>query len=370
MSGLGKLPISRRIVFLSKSAQIPRLAFETRISDFQRILGRYPPLYRPEPAQIPQPANGFSGAMIWRIETPAGPCALRAMHAATINRQRIAGLHRLLRHIHAFGICPIAVPIATADGPTFFETEGNIWQLEPWLPGSADFSNALTDARLRAALACLARWHLAAARFEARADEHQWFFTTTAGPSPGLAERAGQISRWNESACIILRHRLNSSPWKEFAGLGHEILDSFLQTAPRLAATLNRALATCVPLQPCLRDIWHDHVLFTGDDVTGLIDPHAARTDSVGTDLARLLGSLVGDDRRLWKVGLDAYEAVRPLSFSELSLIEIFDQTTVLLSGMTWLDWHCLQGRAFDNRERVIDRLHVIVTRLKALASR
>jgi len=282
----------------------------------------------------------------------------------------MAGLHRLLKHIQTFGLRQIAVPIATAAGPTFFETEGNIWQLEPWMPGSADFSTAPREARLRAALACLAQWHLAAVRFEAHAVEHEWFFTTAAGPSPGIAERAGQINRWNESTCNVVRHRLDSSPWKEFTSLGREILNDFLRPAPRIAASLNCGLATRVPLQPCLRDIWHDHVLFTGNEVTGLIDPHSARTDSVGTDLARLLGSLVGDDRRLWKIGLDAYEAVRPLSVSELSLIEIFDQTAVLLSGMTWLDWYCLQGRVFDNREKVIDRLHGILARLKNLASR
>ena len=125
-----------------------------------------------------------------------------------------------------------------------------------------------------------------------------------------------------------------------------------------------------MPLQPCLRDIWHDHVLFTGDIVTGLIDPHAARSDSVATDLARLLGTLVGDDRRGWDSGLAAYQEVRPLSAAELAMIELFDQSGVLLSGMTWLDWHLLQGRVFKNREGVLARLRSIAVRLKNLASR
>lgn len=275
-----------------------------------------------------------------------------------------------MTHVRACGVSQVPVPIAANDGATFFATEGFFWQLEPWMPGSADFTTAHNDVRLRAALACLARWHLAAVRFESQDAEHRWFFTTRSGLSPGLTERAGEMNHWNESACELLRQRLGTSPWKEFASLGREILDHYQRAVPRVATTLKIGRATSVPLQPCLRDIWHDHVLFTGDVVTGLIDPHAARSDSVATDLARLLGSLVGDDRRLWEVGLDAYQQVRPLSVSELSLVEHFDQTAVLLSGMTWLDWHCLQGRVFDDRDKVIVRLRTLLARLRNLASR
>src|SRR5262249_8410933 len=147
------------------------------------------------------------------------------------------------------------------------------------------------------------------------------------------------------------------SPWKEFAGLGLAVLDHYLRVAPRVTAKLSLALDASVPLQPCLRDIWHDHVLLTGDEVTGLIDPHAARSDSVATDLARLLGSLVGDDRGAWNAALAAYQQVRPLSLAELALVELFDQSAVLLSGMTWLDWHCLEGRVFPEPEKVLRRM-------------
>jgi Ser/Thr protein kinase RdoA (MazF antagonist) len=237
------------------------------------------------------------------------------------------------------------------------------------MPGSADFSSHPTRDRLRAALKTLALWHRAAERFVAQPAERNWFFSSRSSPSPGLAQRACEIARWNDTTCALIRRKLETTSWPEFADLSCQILDGFRKAAPRTAALLNIGLKALVPLQPCLRDIWHDHVLFTGDQVTGLIDPHAARSDSVATDLARLLGSLVGDDHRLWETGLDAYQEIRDLSVAELALVELFDQTAVLLNGLTWLDWHYLQGRVFDERQKVIERMKQILNRLQVLVS-
>jgi Ser/Thr protein kinase RdoA (MazF antagonist) len=304
------------------------------------------------------------------METPAGPCALRAMDIGSVDRQRLAGLHRLVAQVRTHGVSQVPVPIAALDGSTFFASDGHLWQLEPWMPGSADFSIHPTHDRLRAALKTLALWHRAAKCFVAQNAERDWFFSSHSSPCPGLAQRAREIARWNDSTCALVRKKLEITSWPEFADLGCRILDAFRKAAPRTTAQLSIVLNTLVPLQPCLRDIWHDHVLFTGDDVTGLIDPHAARSDSVATDLARLLGSLVGDDRRLWETGLDTYQEIRPLSVTELALVELFDQTAVLLNGLTWLDWHCLQGRVFEDREKVIGRLRGILARLQVLMSR
>jgi Ser/Thr protein kinase RdoA (MazF antagonist) len=338
--------------------------------DLRAILERYAAPYRADASQVAQLAHGFSGAAVWRIETMAGPCALRAMDAASVNQKRLAGLHRLIAHVHACGVIEVPVPIPGRDGPTFYESNGLVWQLEPWMPGSADFAARSNDARLRAALATVARWHRASACFAANDAERAWFFATGSGCSPGLAERAGQIRRWSDPECELVRQRLDASSWREFAGLGREILDHFRRAAPSVVDQLKVGLERRIPLQPCLRDIWHDHILFTGEKVTGLIDPHAARSDSVATDLARLLGSLAGDDRRAWNVGLDAYQEIRPLSAAELALVEIFDQSAVLLSGLSWLDWHCLQGRVFEDRDKVIGRMCGLVARLKVRASR
>ena len=93
-----------------------------------------------------------------------------------------------------------------------------------------------------------------------------------------------------------------------------------------------------------VRDIHAEHVLFEGDNVSGIIDFGALRIDSVATDVARLLGSMVGDDEAGWQVGLAAYMSVRPLSDDERRLIKVFDESTVLMAGTNWLEWIYLDG--------------------------
>ena len=89
------------------------------------------------------------------------------------------------------------------------------------------------------------------------------------------------------------------------------------------------------------------------------------RSECVAGDIARLLGSLVGDDPQRRRFGLEAYSQVRPLDESERRLLGAFDASEVLLSGMNWLRWICLEGRRFDPPDRVLARLDEIVSRLE-----
>src|SRR5262249_52876639 len=105
---------------------------------------------------------------------------------------------------------------------------------------------------------------------------------------------------------------------------------------PRLLAPwLERTL----PIQPCVCDLWHDHVLFTNDAVTGLIDFASAKPDHVAVDLSRLLGSMVGDDADLWEAGCTAYEQICPLSSQDRALASDLDRTGTIVAGMHWLRW-------------------------------
>src|SRR5262249_26147424 len=118
------------------------------------------------------------------------------------------------------------------------------------------------------------------------------------------------------------------------------------------------------PLQPCLCDIWHDHVLFEGDGVTGLIDYGSVKVDHVAADLARLLGSLVGDDTEMRAAGLGAYRQVRPLTGDEEELAWFLDETGTLLGAVNWLTWLYCEGRRYEDRHAVAGRLAEIVKRL------
>ena len=119
-----------------------------------------------------------------------------------------------------------------------------------------------------------------------------------------------------------------------------------------------------VELQPCIRDVWHDHVLFQISSVSGIVDFGAMRAESIASDIARLLGSLVHDDMVGWHLGMSAYQSVRTLSDAESLLVTAFDRTTVLMGGLQWLEWIYCQGRQFEDREAVIARLDETLARL------
>lgn len=312
--------------------------------------------------------GGFSQAQVWRVATPSGEnFALRCTPADSLDRSRVEGLHRLLTWVHGRGVTQVPVPLAAGHGGTLVSRGEAWWQLEPWMPGEPGTNGS--PVRLAAAMHCLARFHLAAATFDAAGPEVKWYFTGFA-PSRGLAERLGHIARWNTAECLALRGLAEKCDWKPLRPLAREILDLYEHAAPAVAARLRLGSETPVPLQPCLRDVWHDHVLFTGDVVTGLIDAHACRSDTIATDLARLLGSLVGDDRQAWETALQAYQELRPLAINERGLIELFDSSGTLLNGMTWLH-SCLRLKhRFSHPQRILDRLDQILKRLRHLADR
>src|SRR5207237_10847988 len=54
-------------------------------------------------------------------------------------------------------------------------------------------------------------------------------------------------------------------------------------------------------------DLHREHVLFTGDTVTGIIDFASSKRDHPALDLARYLGDAAGDDDSLLNLGVEVY---------------------------------------------------------------
>jgi len=135
-------------------------------------------------------------------------------------------------------------------------------------------------------------------------------------------------------------------------------------------STVWRELETPIhlPLQPAIRDIYHDHVLFAGDEVTGIVDFGAMRIDTPLTDVARLVGSLVGDDREARQFAFDAYSELRPLSESDRRMIDLLDESGVILGGLNWLKWLYVERRDMGPSEPIVGRLIKIAERLERFA--
>ena len=238
------------------------------------------------------------------------------------------------------------------------------------------FSTA-TAGKTRAALSALAEFHRAAADFVELESRR------AISPSPGILARRRQIEalRAGGLAAIVAAvdnatqssHGNSSSDWIAIVDLARRLLPLYARAEEPVFKAVFAAERLRVPLQPCIRDIWHEHVLFLEDRVSGLIDFGAMRTDNVAGDVARLLGSFSFDeskgesDTEVWRDGLAAYESVRPLSAAERQLAGVFDRSTAILAGINWLEWLFVERRTFADLAAVCARLAEIAARLERL---
>jgi len=336
-------------------------------ADLRSVLARYPALSPWTLATESSHRPGFSGAGVVRLETAFGPMAMRCWPAGW-PAERLRGLHRLLGQIQRQGVEVIAVPFRSDTGDTLVEAAGAWWQIEPWLPGRADYHRQPSRQKVAAAMTALAQWHLAASGFQPHSSESTWFRPAGSGFCPATEERLHAIAQLSPPMIRDWQALALRNAPLELHPFVTRLADGVMPRLSTLQGQLLQAATHSVPLQPCLRDVWHDHILYTGDAVTGLIDPSASRTDSVAVDLARLLGSLVEDHVDDWRFALDEYTKLRPLSLFEQRLIPILDQSGVVLSAVTWLKWLGPEARRWPDLVPIIDRLQRLTARLERLS--
>ena len=357
--------------------------------DVRNVLSHYP--FDCQPAQI-EPlgsAGGMSGAQFWRItvrDVRGSPAqvvrgspdparrtlCLRRWPTEHPSRERLQFIHAVLSHAERNGITCLPVPITTKDGQSFVDHAGHLWELAPWLPGTADYDHSPSRAKLGTAMSALANFHRATIDFPIATS--QWL----AGQPPPIAKRLAKLQQLTHSAANELAHSITDTTWPDLAPLARQFIAALSNAVPRAIAQLEPLASIPLPLQVCLRDIWHDHVLFTGDEVTGIVDFGAVDVDTPATDIARLLGSLVptSPPRRAegpgeghleaehWQTGLAAYSAIRPLSEEEMRAVKALDSSGTILAGCNWLRWIYIEGRDFENRAAIVQRFCRIMARV------
>lgn len=332
--------------------------------DIGALLQAYAAEYHPTDVESLEGAGGFSGAQFWKLQTAAGPLCLRCWPADHPDPSRLTFIHRVLQQVAAARAVTVPVPIRSLAGTTFVEFADRLWQLEPWLPGRADFEQRPNSSRLTAAMQTLAQFHAAAENFSS---DHP-----TTGPSPGITARLKKVDAWSDERINQLLQAIQTGKRAELLPvLQHvrNLITMYRAAAPDVRRALGALAQRDIPLQPCIRDIHDGHVLFQGDEVTGLIDFGSLDVDNPTCDVARLLGSLVGDDVTRRQGALIAYEELRPITLNDRMMVRVWDRSTTLLSGMNWLEWIFLDRREFEDYEAISKRLGRICERLATFAT-
>jgi Ser/Thr protein kinase RdoA (MazF antagonist) len=295
--------------------------------------------------------GGFSGAALWRVEGSDGDWCLRAWPPGEMNRERILEIHSLMKLARDQGLLFVPPVLRTLSGSTCMVQADRFWELTAWMPGTATTPTQVTRPQVEAACTALALLHRAWAPAGQKV-----------GPCPAVRRRLQAFQEWEErirTSCLKFDLHDPAQAWAEQA---RRLLQGHAAKIPlKLTPWLDREL----PLHACLCDVWHDHVLFEGDVVTGLVDYGGVKTDHVAVDLARLLGSLVEDRAELRAAGLEAYARLRPLSLQEEELVSVLDQTGTLVGLITWLKWLYFEDKQFDDRTAVARRLQALVERVE-----
>jgi homoserine kinase type II len=341
----------------------------------------------------------MSGAQFWRIAAPRGNLALRRWPTEYPPPNALRFIHDVLVHAARRGITILPVPITTHDGQSFVRHAGYLWELAPWMSGTPDYARAPSVEKLRAMMKTLAQFHLAVSDFGG-GSVHR-----SAGESSAVKSRLTRLGELSHGGQRQLAQAVTDRIWPDIAPLARQFLAALPHAVPRSIALHELIVNEPFSIQPCIRDIWHENVLFTGDKVTGIVDFGAMDFDTPACDVARLLGSLgtvpfspgpvlcskfdatahresaakrglsplaaslATDTAQVWRDGLAAYASVRQLSANELRAVAAFDTSIVLLAGCNWIRWIYIEGRQFENPEQVLRHFRRIVEQTQAMQS-
>jgi Phosphotransferase enzyme family len=316
-----------------------RTVIETRINQVASLYG-----LRPRGSM--RSGGGFSGAMIFRLTCDDDrQYAVRGIpltHAIPVARQQELGefVHGLSRQ----GVHFVPVPLQTSDtcppefrhSRSFVEMDGHRWTIEPWLPGAAVEGTRLNDEQLCNALLALRELHRAGREVVSQTPSRQWFYAGCE-PSPALLRRRTLFDELSSARLSVFQQRAKQDSDQRIGRAALRVCDSLLRWRTWLRPELDVQASIPVSVQPVLRDLWHVHVLFMEQRVSGFVDLTAAGTDHVAMDLARLLRSWFGSDAARIDTALSLSRTLQLLQPGEIQLYRVLDAANVLLSPMTWV---------------------------------
>ncbi len=313
---------------------------------------------------------GFSGATIFRVESSSGVWCCRCWGPNGPDISRLRWIHDLIRSVANLDF--IAKLRTTNQLATFIECDELLWEVTDWMPGNADFNEHSNASRMTSMVNSVFRLH------------ESFPLGAAFGPSPAIASRAiacRRLAKLQQRAheclfdlqskaqvdCKVRVHQFLPMSEMSSLELHQTALSAIERLAPQLIAAANRYANCQFRLQPVLRDLWHDHVLFVDDIVSGIIDFGALQMDVRECDWARLIGSLRWNGQMCWVQSRDEIERQFPACDLDWDLIKWLHQTGTVFAWFNWLQWLFAENGYQSNRVRAENRFHTIAEQILLL---
>lgn len=295
--------------------------------------------------------GGFSGAGVWRGTTMAGDSyALKCHDTTRLDEATLTTIHRWMVQAHEALGAVIPTVLRPRMGGTFVRHEQALWEVLTWLPGVAGDLEQCSLSRVQNVLRILERLHAA------------WADPTLAPrPIPAVQRRLAALRAWRDLFSRGWKPYFNNvfdpvQPWAEQAWL------LLQRNVHRVEQQLQRFATRVVPVQPCLCDCWHDHVLFTGDAVSGVVDYSAMKLDHPAVDLARYLGSI----HPASAIPVELLRSVDSQRYPP-ELIQVLDCAGTAVAMTHWLRWLYHEQRVLAERTSIAERLRTLCQRFVAM---
>ena len=277
------------------------------------VLDDYPREIRELSWRCLDSSGGLSGARIWQGIDGRSPRYALKCWPREFSETRLAEIHLWIDCAVRTNDCPF-VPriIRTLTGGTTVTLLGHVWDLMEWCPGAAAFDQSPQRRKLAVMIDALAKLH--------RAWEPA---VADVRPAPGILRRLRVLQECSAAADGDQLSRRATAILREYV--------------PRLWKGLVEWSERALPIQPCHCDPRHDHWLFEGEKLTGLIDYGAAKYDSPAIDLARCLGDTVCEHPDLFYFGEEHYHHLRGRRDFPEALTRLLAATTTVGAVIGWL---------------------------------
>lgn len=330
----------------------------------RNVLSAYSEEYRAEDILPLDLLPTLSACHYWKVETTENIYCLRRWPRGIPERGQLEFQQAVLWHVVYEGVDFVPLPIETGDYKGFIPFDGAFWELMPWIGSPSPKPFEAEFIQVASAMMSLAQFHQAVSSFPLP--------DFPVSVSLKIRDQLTQWERWDAGRFSKLHQALQKTcnrtdrlNRRRLAESGLRFLEFARSQVDRTRFSLARSARFSVPIQAIIGNCCERHLRFDQEGLCGMIDFKEITVDSVAWDVASLLRSLAGNDGRLWNLGLNAFQNIRPLSEVELFLVDSFDCSHNLLEGLDYLANVFLLDQPFTDRRLLeMDRRIALWSRL------